>query len=147
MPPEQQPTRLSASNLANYLACKHLTGLDQRVWRGELEVPQWHDPELKLLKQRGIDHEKSYVSHLRATGLSVIDLSEYRGHRSLRLLLAEEDDEQQWRRQGNGKADRLRGPSPESIGGCQENNDQQWNDENECELSLGHFGLSRIRAR
>lgn len=71
--------RLTATDLANHLACKHLTDLDQRVRRGELEAPHWTDPSLELLKERGIAHEKAYVEHLRSLGLNVVDLSDYRG--------------------------------------------------------------------
>ena len=71
--------RLTATNLANHLACKHLTGLDRLVRIGQLEEPIWRDPSLELLKQRGIDHEKAYVDHLRESALSVVDLSEFRG--------------------------------------------------------------------
>ena len=76
---ESTAHRLTASNLAGHLACRHLTGLDRSVRLGQLEPPRWRDPALELLKQRGIDHERAYVDHLRAGGLEVVDLGEYRG--------------------------------------------------------------------
>ncbi|HEX5135341.1 MAG TPA: TM0106 family RecB-like putative nuclease [Planctomycetota bacterium] len=65
---------LSASDLANHLACAHLTELDRAVAEGRLKAPAWHDPALELLQERGLAHEKAYVEHLRATGLTVADL-------------------------------------------------------------------------
>ena len=62
---------LTASNLAGHLACKHLTGLDRLVRLGKLEEPFWKDPVLKLLRERGIAHEKAYLEHLRAKGRDV----------------------------------------------------------------------------
>ncbi len=71
--------RLTATNLANHLACKHLTGLDVRVRAGELAKPQWHDASLELLRERGIAHELAYVEHLRSQGLNVVDLGDFKG--------------------------------------------------------------------
>ena len=79
--------RLTASNLADHLACKHLTGLDQRVRRGDLEAPHWQDPALELLKQRGIAHERAYVEHLRASGLEVDDLTDFKGQQNAQRTL------------------------------------------------------------
>jgi len=89
MPRAPQSTRLTATSLANHLACKHLTGLDRLVRMGELEVPAWRDPALELLRQRGIDHERAYVAHLRAAGRAVVDLGEHKGQENaLRTLAA-----------------------------------------------------------
>jgi uncharacterized protein len=72
-------TLLTASNLANHLACRHLSGLDRAVRLGQLEQPIWKDSVLELLQERGIAHEQAYVDHLRAGGLDVVDLSEHKG--------------------------------------------------------------------
>lgn len=64
----------SASDLANHLACKHLTELNRAVAEGRLEAPAWLDPGLALLQERGLDHEQGYIEHLRAQGLRVVEL-------------------------------------------------------------------------
>jgi predicted RecB family nuclease len=66
--------RLSASDLSNHLACRHLTVLDLAVVAGERSAPTWNSPDAWVLQQRGIEHEKAYLSHLEAEGVSIIDL-------------------------------------------------------------------------
>jgi predicted RecB family nuclease len=66
--------RLSATDLANYLGCRHLTELDRAVARGKLSKPDWFDPSLAILAKRGAQHEAEYVEFLRAKGLSVVAL-------------------------------------------------------------------------
>ena len=55
---------LSATRLANHLACRHLTQLDRAVDEGGLPRPEWRDPTLALLAERGLAHEAAYVRHL-----------------------------------------------------------------------------------
>ena len=46
---------LSASDLVNYLNCRHLTGLDIDVANGKLAKPKvWDDPFLEALLERGL---------------------------------------------------------------------------------------------
>lgn len=66
--------RLSASDLSNHLACRHLTSLDFDVAVGDKSAPTWHSPDLWVLQKRGFEHETAYVAHLAAQGLSVVDL-------------------------------------------------------------------------
>ena len=66
--------RLSASDLSNHLACRHLTSLDFAVAVGARPAPKWHSPDLWVLQKRGLEHESAYVLHLAAQGLAVIDL-------------------------------------------------------------------------
>lgn len=68
--------RLSASDLANHLGCQHVTFLDLRTARGELKAPNYKDPALEALQERGFQHEKAYIEHLRSQGLSVVELPE-----------------------------------------------------------------------
>ena len=65
---------LSASDLSNHLACRHLTSLDFGVAVGARSAPTWHSPDLWVLQKRGLEHENAYVAHLAAQGLSVVDL-------------------------------------------------------------------------
>jgi predicted RecB family nuclease len=66
--------RLSASDLSNHLACRHLTGLDLAVATGDRSAPTWHSPDAWVLQQRGMEHEKAYLNHLEAEGVSICDL-------------------------------------------------------------------------
>ena len=66
--------RLSASDLSNHLACRHLTSLDFEVALGEKSAPTWHSPDLWVLQKRGLEHETAYIAYLGAQGLSVVDL-------------------------------------------------------------------------
>ncbi len=68
--------RLSASDLANHVGCRHLSYLDLCVVRGEMEPPSYTDITLEALKSRGLQHEKAYVEHLRGQGLSVVELED-----------------------------------------------------------------------
>ena len=65
---------LSASDLGNHLACRHLTSLDFGVAVGERSAPEWRSPDLWVLQKRGLEHENNYVAYLAGQGLSVIDL-------------------------------------------------------------------------
>lgn len=66
---------LSATDLANHLACRHLTELNRGEAEGRVEPPRWHDPALATLQERGLAHETAYVASLRARGLSIVDLN------------------------------------------------------------------------
>ena len=66
----------SASDLANHLGCRHLTRLDLRVARGEMQSPSYRDPALEALQERGYQHERNYIERLRSQGLSVVELPE-----------------------------------------------------------------------
>jgi uncharacterized protein len=65
---------LSATDLSNHLACRHLTTLDHAVARGEKSKPESSDPRLAVLRERGFEHEKAYLSHLRDCGIEVLAL-------------------------------------------------------------------------
>ena len=62
---------LSASDLVNHLACRHLTALDRQVAAGTLSRPSSYDPTLELLKERGLAHEAAYIRHLEESGCQV----------------------------------------------------------------------------
>jgi predicted RecB family nuclease len=65
---------LSAGDLSNHLACRHLTSLDFNVAVGDRCAPLWHSPDLWVLQKRGLEHEAAYIAHLVAQGLSVVDM-------------------------------------------------------------------------
>src|SRR5215472_16643212 len=66
--------RLSATDLSNHLACRHLTNLDLQVARGERPAPKITAPDLKIIQELGLRHEKRYLDHLAAKGLTVENL-------------------------------------------------------------------------
>jgi len=70
---------LSATDLSNHLACRHLTTLDHAVARGEKSKPESFDPRLVILRERGLEHERAYLSHLRNRGIEVLELSDAGG--------------------------------------------------------------------
>ncbi len=69
--------RLSPSDLANHLACVHLTQLELQVQRGELRRPVLHDPYGGLIREKGRQHERAYLERLEAAGKSVLRMAEY----------------------------------------------------------------------
>ncbi len=69
---------LSATDLSNFLSCRHRTALEMAEARGRQERPRWDDPLLEILFKRGLEHEKAYVESLRADGCDVVDLSDVR---------------------------------------------------------------------
>jgi predicted RecB family nuclease len=68
--------RLSATDVANHLSCKHLTALNLLLAKGAIAAPDWANPDLKVLQQLGLEHEKAYVQHLRDKGFSVEDIAQ-----------------------------------------------------------------------
>ena len=71
----QGTATLSATDLANHLSCRHLTTLDLRLAKGEIAEPSWENPHLRVLQQRGLEHEKTYIESLCSKGLAIVDLS------------------------------------------------------------------------
>lgn len=65
---------LSPTDLSNHLGCRHVTELDRLAALGLKKRPSWHDPSLEALQQRGLEHEKHYVTSLGNQGLAVIEL-------------------------------------------------------------------------
>ena len=78
---------LSATDIANHLACAHLTQLERAVAEGRRAAPAWSDPALALLQQRGFAHERAYIAHLRAKGLAVVKPAEEGGKLSVERVL------------------------------------------------------------
>src|SRR5690242_11060618 len=89
--------RLSATDLSNHLACRHLTGLELQVARGERDAPDWADPDLKVIQQLGERHEVAYLKFLEEQGkLTVINLKAIKNEKeaieeTLRLMASGAD--------------------------------------------------------
>jgi uncharacterized protein len=64
----------SASDLVNFLGCKHLNALDRKCAMNEICEPDWVNPSLAHLQQMGLEHENAYVQFLNNKGLKVCKL-------------------------------------------------------------------------
>ncbi len=69
----------SATDLANHLACSHVTQLNRKYVEGKLKLEYREDPMLDLLIELGERHEQAYLDHLKGCGLSVLELKEFDG--------------------------------------------------------------------
>jgi predicted RecB family nuclease len=58
---------LSATDIANFLSCHHLSTLERAEARGEIQKPFFRDPGVELFRELGIRHEAQYLQHLSAT--------------------------------------------------------------------------------
>jgi len=70
--------RLSATDLSNHLACRHLTVLDLEVARGSRPAPGFSSPDLRVIQELGLRHEAAYLASLTERGFSVADLRAFR---------------------------------------------------------------------
>lgn len=59
---------LSSGDLVGHLNCRYLTELDLKVAKGELQKPKIWDPVLETLADRGAQHERGFIEHLRTDG-------------------------------------------------------------------------------
>ena len=64
--------RLSASDLANHLACAHVTTLERGLVEGRWTRPDWYRPEADVLAQRGLEHERAFLAHLESRGRRLV---------------------------------------------------------------------------
>ena len=68
--------RVSASDVANFLACQQLTRLDLQAARRMLRPPYARDLGFEDLVRRGEEHERAVLERFRADGHEVADLGE-----------------------------------------------------------------------
>ena len=71
--------RLAASDVANFLACRHLTRLDLLHARGLLDPPHVHDAGFKDLVARGEAHEKEVLRGFRDRGWTLVEIPPSQG--------------------------------------------------------------------
>lgn len=64
--------RFSSRDLAGYVACDHLVGLELQVARGHASRPKPWDPSLEALWERGFRHEQEFIDSLAGDGLGII---------------------------------------------------------------------------
>ncbi len=64
----------SATDVAAFLACHHLSTLDRRQAEGLIEKPFFADPTVELLRELGTRHEQDYLRYL--TDVQKLDVAE-----------------------------------------------------------------------
>jgi len=64
----------SATDLVAYLACEHLTQLERAALAGLVKRPIRDDPELDVIRKRGLEHEKRFLADLGNGGRSVVTI-------------------------------------------------------------------------
>jgi predicted RecB family nuclease len=65
---------LTATDIADFLACGHLTTLDRAEAAGKIRKPFFADPGIDLLRRLGLEHEQAYLRGLRERGLRVVQV-------------------------------------------------------------------------
>ena len=78
---------LSATDIANFLSCHHLSTLEGAEARGEIQKPFFHDPGVELFRELGIRHEAQYLLHLINTEGFKLNTSLQISHGAQRLRL------------------------------------------------------------
>ena len=66
---------LSPTDLVGYLHCGHLTQLSLEVATGARTEPEGDDPQLAVMRDRGLEHEYAYLDHLRGRGRTIVDIA------------------------------------------------------------------------
>jgi uncharacterized protein len=66
--------RFSASDLSNFLACRHLTRLDLAAASGLVDVPRLRDVGFDALVKRGEEHEQAILESYRGRGWEVREM-------------------------------------------------------------------------
>jgi predicted RecB family nuclease len=64
----------SASDLVNFLGCRHATYLDLRNLTDEVVISE-RDAATVLIFEKGIEHEKRYLATLKARGFAVVEVA------------------------------------------------------------------------
>jgi predicted RecB family nuclease len=64
----------SATDLVNFLGCRHASFLDRRNIDEPAPVAE-DDPYLVLLQEKGIEHERRYLDTLRREGRGIVDIA------------------------------------------------------------------------
>src|SRR5438874_1220535 len=64
---------LSATDLVNFLGCRHATYLDLRDLTDPVQLPE-RDAATELIFEKGIEHEKRYLASLSARGVGVVEV-------------------------------------------------------------------------
>jgi len=80
---------LSASDLVTFLGCTHASYLDLRHLNEPVEVAG-PDDATALIRAKGLEHERSYLAMLKASGRSVVEITGEKLSRADRVALTRE---------------------------------------------------------
>jgi predicted RecB family nuclease len=64
-----------ATDIANFIECRHLLTLEREEAAGRVQKPFFHDLGVDLLRELGNRHEAAYLSHLKATRGQIVSIS------------------------------------------------------------------------
>ncbi len=64
-----------ATDIANCLACPHISTLDREQSEGKLTKVIYSDPGAELLRKLGLEHEQKYLNELKGLGLRITEIS------------------------------------------------------------------------
>src|ERR1043166_4495147 len=64
-----------ATDIANFLACGHISTLDRERSEGKLTKEIYTDPGAELLRKLGLEHEQKYLDELKSRGLTITEIS------------------------------------------------------------------------
>ena len=64
-----------ATDIANFLACRHISTLDREESEGALTKIVYSDPGAELLRKLGLEHEQAYLTKLKSLGLRIAEIS------------------------------------------------------------------------
>ncbi|MDD4615999.1 MAG: TM0106 family RecB-like putative nuclease [Alphaproteobacteria bacterium] len=70
---ENGKTFFSPSDLVTYLGCPYATVFDLQQMCAPVELPSGEDSD-RLLKEKGLQHERTYLEHLRKSGLTIAEI-------------------------------------------------------------------------
>jgi predicted RecB family nuclease len=61
----------SATDVANFLACQHVSALERAEARKEIKKPFFDDPTVEMLQRLGNEHEQRHLRQLEEDGLTI----------------------------------------------------------------------------
>jgi hypothetical protein len=64
-----------ATDIANFLACRHISILNREQSEGTLTKIVYSDPGSELLRKLGVEHEQAYLTKLNSLGLRIADIN------------------------------------------------------------------------
>jgi uncharacterized protein len=64
----------TATDIANFVACRHLLTLKLNAVEGKIQKPYFHDLGVELLRELGERHETAYLNHLEARGHKIVSI-------------------------------------------------------------------------
>lgn len=66
----------SATDLSNYINCKHLTSLSKEVAFGNLKKPVYKNRVTEMLQQKGIAFEQAFLNELKEEGKNIVSIDQ-----------------------------------------------------------------------